>query len=60
MNYSASYKEKIVQAYLEGHLTPEGATLLFDMTWSELEFMAARYEKYGMKGLMIKNIGGIK
>ena len=57
MNYSAAYKEKIVQAYLEGHLTPEGAFLLFDMSWTELELMAARYQKYGLKGLTIKHLG---
>lgn len=60
MNYSAQYKEKIVQAYMAGHLTNEGAALLFDMTWSELEFMTMRYIKYGLKGLTAKNAGKIK
>ena len=60
MNYSAQYKEKIVKAYMAHDLTAEGAALLFDMTWSELEFMTMRYIKYGLKGLAQKNIGKMK
>lgn len=56
MNYSALYKEKIVKAYMAKDLTPEGAALLFDMTWSEIEFMTIRYIEYGLKGLTIKDM----
>jgi hypothetical protein len=58
--FSAQFKERIAIAYLEKHLTVEGAIILFEMTRPEIELMSARYAKYGMKGLMIKNTTRLK